>query len=603
MNFKKDKSHLEIKPARTFLKITWIRKFNQVILGTAICLVLFIMILTGILYSSLILWPDILLTLLFWFFLGLCFAYSFTDSPVDLLKPGVVLIGDIVLAILFFFLSIFPWWSFANILPIAFIIILILFIGLCVGLFLTIGMNLYVIYFWIKNKKKHPNLFKIYRTGKIKRILFISLSITGIPLVILAIPGVIQVPITINPQDYEAEFAFWGGYGMNDSVVFGSLNDHSATLVQCCFDNISQATGKQDFVKWISYYNNTYPNITFYFSIPGFPGAFVWDGNLKNTFNYAKELVSVIQDYNLTNTNGLAFDIEAPWFPSLFYQHDFDVAPNKDRHDESIQQWHDFFDWMETNAPELDLFAINYVEPAIDIFDEDYDLHYIRRFSFLDLNTDGFDEYAPMSYRGVYMGTKPYGDSMENPLVSYSDGGHYWVYTELDLMSRALDEKYGNHDKLGVYLGITNCSAYGSDYIQYQNGQPAGYGYDNLVRDALIAKHFGAKRITVFLLTTVIENGYSMGGVFDSYGLDFLDRFNESVNGEDSTKSFQIWYKPRMTWYLAFGHMDMFYYDQLANLNSVLGILYISLLCIGNVLVAYYGWKKIKKRVINFNLQ
>lgn len=31
-----------------------------------------------------------------------------------------------------------------------------------------------------------------------------------------------------------------------------------------------------------------------------------------------------------------------------------------------------------------------------------------------------------------------------------------------------------------------------------------------------------------------------MGGVFDSYGDDFLDRFNASINGPGATESFEI---------------------------------------------------------------
>ncbi|NVM56439.1 MAG: hypothetical protein HWN66_22265, partial [Candidatus Helarchaeota archaeon] len=269
------------------------------------------------------------------------------------------------------------------------------------------------------------------------------------------------------------------------------------------------------------------------------------------------------------------------------------------RHDESKELWYNFFDWMELNAPELELSAINYVESGIDLFDEDYDLHYIRRYSFLDLDTDALDEYAPMSYRGWYRGERPYGSSMEKPLIRYLDGGHYWIYTQMNLLAAALDNKFGNHTKMGIYLGITNCTCYKNGSVQYQNGQPAGDGYDNLVRDALIAKHFGVKRITIFLLTTVMENGYYMGGVFDSYGDDFLDRFNESVNGVDSDKPFQIWYKPKFNVMLTFGHMDQFFYDTYSNLDSFVGILYVSLLFVGNGLVAYYGGKKIKSKVLD----
>jgi hypothetical protein len=69
-------------------------------------------------------------------------------------------------------------------------------------------------------------------------------------------------------------------------------------------------------------------------------------------------------------------------------------------------------------------------------------------------------------------------------------------------------------------------------------------GYDSLVRDALISKHFGAKIITIFILDTVIENGYSMGGVFDTWGDRFLDDFNESINGVNSTRPFTIYADP-----------------------------------------------------------
>jgi hypothetical protein len=46
--------------------------------------------------------------------------------------------------------------------------------------------------------------------------------------------------------------------------------------------------------------------------------------------------------------------------------------------------------------------------------------------------------------------------------------------------------------------------------------------------------------ITIFLLFTAIEGGYSMGGAFDSYGVQFLDQLNNSVNGVNSTRPFTI---------------------------------------------------------------
>ena len=99
---------------------------------------------------------------------------------------------------------------------------------------------------------------------------------------------------------------------------------------------------------------------------------------------------------------------------------------------------------------------------------------------------------------------------------------------------------HGNTSRLGVYLGITNCTCYGRDVEVWEYGEYQGMGYDMLVRDTLIAKSFGAPIITLFILDTVFEWDYSMGGVFDSYGDDFLDRFNTSVNGVNSTKPFTI---------------------------------------------------------------
>ncbi|MHA1283634.1 MAG: hypothetical protein ACTSQP_14140 [Promethearchaeota archaeon] len=582
---------------RIYLKIIWIRKFNQVILGTVFLLFISIIVFAIFSNPTLIFWPDSLLSLLFWVLMGLIIYYSFTIDPMSYIQNGFVIIVNLLFIIMIFIMAIFPWYSFAKILPIIYIISLILFLILCIGAILMMIANIFCILLKYKNKKKESEISKIIQNKRLKTILLISVIVIGIPFAILSIPGVLQISIEIKPKDYQAEIAFWGGYELNDSKICSELNEHKVTLIQCCYDDIYDQDGKQNFIKNMAFYNKTYPNISIFLSVNAEPGAFVWDGNTENIVQHAKNLVNLIQEYNLKNIKGLAFDIEGPYYPYFGYIPDYDCSPDKERHDKSIDLWYDFFNWMEKNAPELELNAINYVESGIDLFDKDYDLHYIRRYSFLDLNTNAIDEYASMSYRCMYMGRKPYGDSMENPIVNYIDGGHYWFYTQLRLFSEALDNKFGNHEKMGVYLGITNCTCYGSKNIQYKNGKPAGYGFDSLVRDALIAKHFGIKRITIFLLNTVLENGYSMGGVFDSYGKDFLDRFNESINGKDSIKSFKIWYKPRFNYILTFGHVDHFFYDFYANLNSLWGIFYVFLIFILNYSAAYLNWRKVKNNL------
>ena len=123
---------------RIYLKITWIRKLCQVILGTALCLFVSLTIMTVIFFANLIFWPDILITILFWLFLGFVFAFSFTDDPCNLVKPGFVAFGHIIFIIMVYFLSIFYHYNFANVFPIAYVLSLGLFIALCISLGLTL---------------------------------------------------------------------------------------------------------------------------------------------------------------------------------------------------------------------------------------------------------------------------------------------------------------------------------------------------------------------------------------------------------------------------------------------------------------------------------
>ena len=174
---------------------------------------------------------------------------------------------------------------------------------------------------------------------------------------------------------------------------------------------------------------------------------------------------------------------------------------------------------------------------AQDVVDDDFDLHVRDRY--LTYELPYWDEYAPMIYRCWYKGTKPYGD-----VPTWEPGTNvattYDFYSYMREHAEGVKRVHGDTSRLGVYIGITNCTCYGRDVKVYEYGEYQGTGYEMLVRDTLIAKSFGAPIITVFILDTVPENGYSMGGVFDSYGDDFLDNFNASVNGENSTKAFTI---------------------------------------------------------------
>jgi len=115
--------------------------------------------------------------------------------------------------------------------------------------------------------------------------------------------------------------------------------------------------------------------------------------------------------------------------------------------------------------------------------------------------------------------------------------------------AQAIQGTFGNLDRLGIYLGETNCSCYGNDTQVYENGQYMGTGFDVLVRDSLICKSFGVKTLSYFLLfNSPSGNGWILGGDFGGYGEHFLDRLNAAVNGPNSTVPIKITIGPLQLW-------------------------------------------------------
>ncbi len=342
--------------------------------------------------------------------------------------------------------------------------------------------------------------------------------------------------VLIQPKDYQVKFAFWGSH-YNSSYTDterDALNRHNVTIASYSTGTLSTPGEQAAFVSEMTKWNNSYPYVSFLPAVPGIPGGYVWDGSARGTTELAKMIVQLVHANNLTNVKGLSFDWEKPQEETLG---GMSSTPNRTRHEESIKIWNDFFDWMAINAPEMVTQNINYVGTSVDTFDGDFDLHYAEKYNTFEVPR--WSEYAPMIYRCGYKGTKPFGD-----VPHWTPGTRvdvtYNFYAALKSHVEGVIRVHGNTDRAGVYIGITNCTCYGRDVEITEFGEYLGHGYDVLVRDALICKHFGLPQITIFILTTAPENGYSMGGVFESYGDSFLDDFNVSVNGVYSTKSFSI---------------------------------------------------------------
>nr|MDO8112659.1 hypothetical protein [Candidatus Sigynarchaeota archaeon] len=71
-----------------------------------------------------------------------------------------------------------------------------------------------------------------------------------------------------------------------------------------------------------------------------------------------------------------------------------------------------------------------------------------------------------------------------------------------------------------------------------------------------------------------------IGGVFDSWGDDFLDRFNESINGVNSTRSFTIYRDPD------YRLLEDFDKDLTFNLEKPLGLLVVLSLVAVDIIAA-----------------
>jgi hypothetical protein len=341
--------------------------------------------------------------------------------------------------------------------------------------------------------------------------------------------------IEIQPLDYQARFAFWGSHYHTryTSTQIDALNRHKVIISPYTVSLDGSNATATAFIDEMNWWKTNAPNVSFLPAVLGVPGIFVWDGAVGSTA-LAKYIVGLVQQNNLTNIIGLSFDWESPVKASLG---NVSYAPDRIRHEVAKADWQEFFDWMEIHAPDMFLSCVNYWEMAQDLVDDDFDLHVKQ--TFLTYELPYWDEYAPMIYRCGYRGEKPYGDVPRwDP--SLSVGTTYDFYLQMREHANGVKRVHGDTSRLGVYLGITNCTCYGRDIEVWEYGEYQGSGYDMLVRDALIVKSFGAPIITLFILDTVIENGYSMGGVFESYGDDFLDRYNASVNGVNSTKSFTI---------------------------------------------------------------
>ncbi|MHA1869865.1 MAG: hypothetical protein ACTSXF_02865 [Promethearchaeota archaeon] len=388
----------------------------------------------------------------------------------------------------------------------------------------------------------------------------------GLFLFFLVIPGILikSFPqlksVEITPKNYDIKFNFWASSNLNEDYtpeMITQLNKHHVNL------DISIFLTDKHKIDILEQFEQAMPNITYRTTLT--PPHF---GDLTDSVVSQMELlIPYIQNGTLDQWRGFAFDIEGDHYRYWLSYKNIE---------EAMEEWNKSFNYIYYNASKrinktIDLENVGSHIFRIDkLFDNDLDNQAIE--GYVSDEPDRFSTYAPMVYRCMTDFDKCTNDkpNLFNPWhTSYS------IYQALYALNRSVPE-----NKLGIYLGITNCTCYSCNIPQ---SEPATYGnrtgLGNLIRDTLIAKHFGVKEVTYFLQFSI--GNPKILGAFDSYGADWLDILNYSVNAYPP-KTFHIYYNSydaELT--------QQLYRDVLGNLSRPLGLIMGILAFIGACIICF----------------
>ncbi|GAB4328174.1 MAG: hypothetical protein Kow0069_35330 [Promethearchaeota archaeon] len=374
----------------------------------------------------------------------------------------------------------------------------------------------------VKNARRvlsDPTKRKAVRLGVSVLAVAACIGVAGI--LPYAVPTSYPIPIAVRPRDYQVKFNFWATSNLSEypQDVRAELNQHHVNM-DVMFPRVTDGN-VTPLVEW----EQALPNTTYRVVLTPAELSELVPLVIKTS----DVLVEAERNGTIKNWLGFCFDIEGHWFS---YSSSFSSF------EEAVGAWNVAFDYIERKSAErgrtIEMESVSIPLPVLDVpFDGDVDLQ--KEYRDPCYAPDRFTKYAPMVYRCGYEGEIPFGSPMD-PSDPWSTS--YEVYTTLYALSANLPP-----EKVGVYLGITNTSCYGRDLPQPERtswGKSSGLW--NLIRDVLIAKHFGVEEVTFFLPWTAIENNYSMGGTFESYGVDFLDVVNATVNGPDAPDEFFVYY-------------------------------------------------------------
>ncbi len=340
----------------------------------------------------------------------------------------------------------------------------------------------------------------------------------------------IKEGITVEPGEEQVELAFWDPIDPNRYTTLQKeeLNEYNVTII--AYDlfrlpvNFTQAQfeyQKNYYIDSCKYWLHNYPNVNIMPAIIGMPGTFQWDGNADYSIWLTKEIINMTLEENLDNVIGLNTDQEYP------AKNDFEEYPkvNRTRNQEATEQWQDFMaEFYEKHGDRFEFQTTFSMDSIVDVLDGDNDLDIIRMNNVLDVN---YTEYGPMIYTAG-------GDAIPTYERYNVNEPHSELYLNMQVLNRCLYEA-GHGGKIGIYLGITGKSFMSNRTENILDGDSVGYGFEGLVMQAKIAKHFGCERISTFVLQSLrnSDGSYQFVGAYEAYGDDFISRYWDAINGDD----------------------------------------------------------------------
>ncbi|MFX0102771.1 MAG: hypothetical protein ACFFCS_24600 [Candidatus Hodarchaeota archaeon] len=422
----------------------------------------------------------------------------------------------------------------------------------------------------IKCNSGHNYFARLRKTFKVYHligILIISSGATWYAMGELDLRKEMGSKVTIHPQDYQIEFRFWGRYWAswyqahpNGTQILDQMNKHNATLQDAYF-RLRDADGELESfsptvypadvnttVTNLAWFRDNYPNIRFQYYAYGI--GYGSNGNYEGSIYspaMVKRFVDICRNYSLPNVVGVYTDWEGP------------SGDAPDGNNFTMNAWHqalwaDAFAYACTYFPNWTFSCCHPDNVYWDGIDGDDDLQYFLRYNIF---SPMWDDYGPMVYRCC----NPY---ETNPL---NYGTSWMIYANAKAMAEGAFKD--DPDKASFWLGCTGCGPYNSSLIIQEHGEPIKFGnstgFDAFARDVLILKHFGIKTVSIFHGMETFESNTILTGFFDQYGYDdALDRLNETVNGENSTREFEIWTDADWT------PQKWIIYDYLLNFNQLI---------------------------------